>query len=357
MLHPTVTTVWVEIAQVNGALLPSGIYQYYLSLLARKGAKEGTKAAAKKLGKEVAKKITSKSVGQAVGGTLGSFLMGLGIPPGVAQAIGAWLGGQLFEKIGGLFGKTIGFVKGLLNYVGEPWFKDYGLVLGLILIAILIIPILFPFFGGAGYTQVVTDNAFVAGFGYEGENGPFINCLAEENKTNPLCSMEACDPAKQDCRWPARGFIYQGPNSNTSCPGTHTGNQAIDIDPVGGETGIDVYSTVEGVVEDAFWGCPDGSGHMGNQCGAMRGNYVIVRGASYTLTFYHLSQLVTPVQTGDQVHATTVIGKMDQTGNSSGTHLHFGYRGPGSINSILPIAVPTCNNYHPNCVCPYILTY
>jgi len=177
VFHPTVADVWIEMVRTETGL-PASLYQHYLSLLARRGSQEAAKALATKLGKKAAqeagkvaaKKITVKAVGQTIGAALGSLLMAIGIPPGIAQAIGAWLAGKVFEKIGGFFGKAVGLIKGLANYIAEPWFKDYGTVIGLALIAILIVPAMipalgtfFPFLPGASYYEKNTSTAYVQG--------------------------------------------------------------------------------------------------------------------------------------------------------------------------------------------------
>lgn len=363
VFHPTITDVWVEMVRTDTGL-PASLYQHYLSLLARHGSQEAAKALAARLGKKAAqeagkvaaKKITVKAVGQAVGGALGSLLMAIGVPPGIAQAIGAWLLGKIVDFAGGIVGKVVGFIKGLANYVGEPWFKDFGTVGALLLVAILIVPALlsefgtfFPLLPGASYYEKNTSAAYIQGMGsVGGPGGPTMDCLGAD-KGRPECDMTPCDSSKQDCRWPTYGFIYQGPQTGGSCPGTHAGVQAIDIDPIGGAAGP-VYATINGTVR-AFFGCPTDSGCPTCSCA----NYVIITGESYSVGYWHLANIQT-VQTGQTVKVGDVVGLMDNTGHSTGTHLHYQYWGPGSINSILPVSVLTCNDANASCLCPYIVT-
>jgi len=373
VFRPNTTTMWTEMVRVDTKILPQTAYQYYLTVLTRSGSEKvvkiissrASKKAAAEVGKAVASKITSKTLGQTIGGALGTFLVGVGIPPGVANAIGAWIGGKLFEAAGGIFSKAVGVVKNLSNYVAGSWFEDYGLVMGLVLIFIIFgsslfppldsINSIFPFFSGAGHQETVTSTAYIQGLGEAEAQGPTLDCLGAD-KDNPACDMTPCDPTNPQnmgCKWPANGFIYQGPQTGGSCPGTHGGAQAIDIDPIGGSgpLGGPVYSTVNGTVAKVNFGCATGSGCSGCTCA----NYIILQGPGYSVGYWHLAN-TQMVKVGDPVTVGQVIGTMDHTGHSTGTHLHYQYWGPGSINSILPVSVPTCNNYNANCKCPYIST-
>lgn len=64
-----------------------------------------------------------------------------------------------------------------------------------------------------------------------------------------------------------------------------------------------------------------------------RGNYVVIRheinGILFYTLYYHLAQV--DVRVGDSVIAGKVIGKMGNTGGSSGTHLHFQYNDSDNV--------------------------
>jgi murein DD-endopeptidase MepM/ murein hydrolase activator NlpD len=102
--------------------------------------------------------------------------------------------------------------------------------------------------------------------------------------------------------WPAdshflSGFDYK-PNAN------HLG---IDVD---GEEGDPVYAADNGVVVYAGW----------NEWGY--GNVIVVNhGNGWQTLFAHLSAIY--VSCGQSVWQTNVIGAIGNTGNSSGSHLHF----------------------------------
>jgi len=170
--------------------------------------------------------------------------------------------------------------------------------------------------------------------------------------------MKSCDSSQQDCRWPTSGRITQGPY--TACGGTHRNANAIDI---AGASGADVYATITGTVTKVSRGCGDNTGSAGNMCGGYLGNYVVIKGTcgggsstfSCTLTFGHLKRDTIPVSEGQSVQPTTVIGEMDHTGNSTGTHLHFSMKDTShSINEILPFAIDHCVNGTGGCTpCSY----
>ena len=106
-------------------------------------------------------------------------------------------------------------------------------------------------------------------------------------------------------RWPANerylsGYDYS-PASN------HFG---IDI---AGETGDPIYATDSGVVVYAGWN-DWGYGEM----------IVIDHGFGWQSLYAHLS--VINVGCGQEVYAGDVIGLIGNTGNSSGSHLHFELR-------------------------------
>lgn len=97
-----------------------------------------------------------------------------------------------------------------------------------------------------------------------------------------------------------------GPRANPTGPGTEFHN---GIDLVG-STGTPIYAVKSGkVVQSGF----DPSG----------GNYVIVdHGDGYFSHYLHLSSIA--VSNGQSVSQGTTVGGMGTTGNSTGTHLHFG---------------------------------
>jgi len=122
--------------------------------------------------------------------------------------------------------------------------------------------------------------------------------------------------------WPvASGCLTQGPNGSYS----HSNTEAIDIGSI--STGTAVRATFNGIVQSACWESGDGCDPDGY------GNYVRVSAldGSFSAIFAHLAS--TKVDDGDRVTIGQQLGTVDNTGNSSGTHLHYGF-------SHLPMAEP-----------------
>ena len=122
--------------------------------------------------------------------------------------------------------------------------------------------------------------------------------------------------------WPVgKGCITQGPDGSYS----HGGTEAIDIGSV--STGTAVRATFNGVVQTACWASGDGCDPDGY------GNYVRLSSlnGNFSAVFGHLA--TTSVKSGDQVTVGQQVGTVDNTGNSSGTHLHYEFRS-------LPMAEP-----------------
>ncbi len=102
--------------------------------------------------------------------------------------------------------------------------------------------------------------------------------------------------------WPANNHFLSGFDYN---PGAN--HSGIDVD---GETGDPVYAVDNGVVVYAGW----------NDWGY--GNMVVINHGNGWQTLYaHLDQYY--VQCGQSVYQTNIIGALGNTGNSTGSHLHF----------------------------------
>ena len=124
--------------------------------------------------------------------------------------------------------------------------------------------------------------------------------------------------------WPTTGgVITQGPKTLSS----HYATEAIDI---GIGFGSSIYTTHPGRAVSGY------SSSYGNYVDV----YGICEGISYVTRYAHMPNLSFTgeklVNTGDQ------IGVVDNTGNSTGNHLHYEIRGGalGSINQFLPKGVP-----------------
>lgn len=103
---------------------------------------------------------------------------------------------------------------------------------------------------------------------------------------------------------------------------------AIDITNYSGQVGVTniiaakdgvvIYPTSESVVQFAD------NGYFGNTDGGGLGNYVIIQHSDGIYTYYgHMAKGSITVKAGEQVTQGQVIGKMGNSGSSTGTHVHF----------------------------------
>ena len=104
---------------------------------------------------------------------------------------------------------------------------------------------------------------------------------------------------------------------NISLANASTNHQAIDI--AGGVEGqTNIIAVADGEVIDTNTGCTAGD----LNCGGRLGNYVKIKHSDGTITRYgHMYNV--SVTNGSSVKQGQVIGKMGNTGNSTGTHLDF----------------------------------
>ncbi|OGG34877.1 hypothetical protein A2363_00360 [Candidatus Gottesmanbacteria bacterium RIFOXYB1_FULL_47_11] len=250
--------------------------------------------------------------------------------PGVGWTVAA------FELAKGLFGKATNWLKRLGGtksgeVPGDKWILGIGC--GAILLVFFILPVV---------TQLNFDSALVGRLALGGGQGtgPVVNCTQTPN--DPLCTFTPCEG---NCLWPASGYITQGPFTGGYCSNAaetshDVGSAANGID-IATFDGGPVYTPRAGTVVDVYTGCADNSGFSGDRCGgsssyAGYGNYVILKtDDGYTLIFAHLLSAV-GVTNGQHVEAGAQLGWMDQTGSSTGTHLHFGVLSGGSVLDFVP---------------------
>jgi murein DD-endopeptidase MepM/ murein hydrolase activator NlpD len=178
--------------------------------------------------------------------------------------------------------------------------------------------------------------------------------------------------------WPASGCIIQGPFTG-AFGGSHTPYNAIDITA---GTGAPVYSVMNGVIgylheplypvdtrtcgnlvkvvydangnpsyvpdpeakaAQAARGYPCGSVNLGGN--DLRVDGVDANGNVFSTYYAHLAAYAAGISLNTPIKEGQLIGYADNTGNSSGAHLHFGYSGGDRLDSagtILPYPVPSC---------------
>jgi len=170
---------------------------------------------------------------------------------------------------------------------------------------------------------------------------------------DPLCHPTA----NPNAVWPVVSskdsvspYITQGPGGSWS----HAGSIANSVD-IGTPLQSLILSPVNGTVAKVFNGCTDNKGFAGNSCGGGYGNFIdilIKNDAAVpdgnTLRIAHLAYNSMP-PLDKQVSKGDVVGRVGNTGNSTGPHIHFGFintdTNTPSINVLFPTVIPPgCSN-------------
>lgn len=144
-----------------------------------------------------------------------------------------------------------------------------------------------------------------------------------------LCDIEGANEGGQ-LLWPAptcksitSPYGWRGAIAGTS----HTSSnfhKGIDLSKSGGSGGEIIIAVAAGTVTTASLGWNGGYG-----------NYTVIDHGNGLTTRYAHQESIT-VKKGDTVQAGQVIGYIDSTGNSSGSHLHFEVRINGDHKDPLP---------------------
>ena len=113
-----------------------------------------------------------------------------------------------------------------------------------------------------------------------------------------------------------------------NCKGTcYDGHSGSDF-PL--PMGTVVLAAAAGKVVAVNQGCKD-VGYLGNLCGGMCGNHVKLQHSDGTTSLYcHMKNGAMAVKKGQKVTCGQKLGKSASSGNSTGAHLHFGWKPPGS---------------------------
>ena len=137
----------------------------------------------------------------------------------------------------------------------------------------------------------------------------------------------------------------------------HNGSHgAIDISNNNGVGGTYIIAAKSGTViyptSDDQTQFSD-NGYYGNKEGGGFGNHVIIQHSDGNYTYYaHMAQGSITVRAGDSVKQGQVIGKMGNSGSSTGTHLHFEIRSGGNTkaNRVDPLEYVSIDDPRPGCV-------
>lgn len=154
----------------------------------------------------------------------------------------------------------------------------------------------------------------------------------------------------------ASGTAFIMPAQGTFTSGFQTpqrpDHNGIDI---ANTRGTNILASAGGTVANIITGCVEGN----ISCGGRYGNYIDIKhnigGVNYLTRYAHLSSV--NVAKGQNVTQGQIIGKMGNTGHSTGPHLHFEIHASGIPvnpmnyinNSTIPIENPlTINDIKPN---------
>lgn len=138
--------------------------------------------------------------------------------------------------------------------------------------------------------------------------------------------------------------------SSRTINGITRAHHGIDIDGTGGADYIIAVS--QATVYRVGSGC-DNNGYYGNSCHDGLGNYIILEhpGSVYTM-YAHLFPSSITVSPGEMVKQGQIIGRMGNSGSSTGKHLHFQIEvgGRSSANAVNPLEYVSPNNPRPKTV-------
>lgn len=130
------------------------------------------------------------------------------------------------------------------------------------------------------------------------------NTLVKDSKKTPVISTN---------KIPTYSGYYMLPTKGIRTRGVKPGHKGVDI---ANDVGTPIYASADGKVIVA-----DDQGYNGGF-----GKYVVISHSNGTQTLYgHMSAVLTTV--GATVEQGDLIGKMGNTGKSTGPHLHFEVRG------------------------------
>lgn len=140
--------------------------------------------------------------------------------------------------------------------------------------------------------------------------------------------------------WPtAHGYITQGPEGALDHARLLADYNESAIDIGSNTTGTPTYATFSGTVLVANTQYTPGVGY---------GIYVDIQGTcngtAFTGRWAHLDYIDSAIQVGSKVNFGQLIGGIDSTGNSTGTHLHYSFIGLAMGTPYIPKnpAYPSC---------------
>lgn len=145
-----------------------------------------------------------------------------------------------------------------------------------------------------------------------------VNQVTTKGRKEAAWGWQTTEDTGTGWRWPT-----ENPYAVTSEFAPRWGKYHNGIDISGSGWGSRIYAANDGVVTRVVSGCPD-NGSYPNSCGSGYGNYVVIQhdNGYYTIYSHMLNKI--PVRVGQTISRGTVVGYMGNSGQSKGTHLHFG---------------------------------
>lgn len=160
--------------------------------------------------------------------------------------------------------------------------------------------------------------------------------------------VETIDGVKYATGNPTSTVITSKFSKSRTINGVTKPHRGIDI----GKNGLDlnyIIASKDGTVYKANNGCPT-NGYYGSSCGGQYGNYVILEHTDGNYTIYaHMAKDSVTVSVGNKVKQGQIIGKMGNSGSSTGTHLHFqiDVGAYSNTNAVDPLTYVNINNPRP----------
>ena len=331
---------------------------------------------------------TKAAINKTVKRTAVKLLEGGAQTTAMKAAGGGIFGGPVGLVVGAITGKVFsvlwGGIKGFFSFLpfgeiakgitlgaGVPgqkkplWERDLGLVVGIIIVLVILL-LTGPLVGFGSFTSIREDSTTAAVVDEYEEGG------ASEGTQTPGRGSPHGDPAA-DAEWNAAVARESGVKREKKTPVDYTADPenaervraleaSLDVtllvtssDPNytpkitqmpggsythGGVNAVDVGAPLQSMVHSPVAGTviyvvnlyADGSGFAGSTDGGGYGNYIDIQTPEgYVLRVAHLAFNSMPAE-GTDVSVGDVIGRSGQTGNSTGPHIHFEYRGSGAPN-------------------------
>lgn len=242
------------------------------------------------------RKIIGGALGKAIGGVLGA----------IGGPLGSLIGSVLGEKILGSLGRRITNLLRFKHTGTRRWHEDptgLGFALCLVVFPLVIIfsfSYLFSSFINSAFQVTSSRNLAAAGAG-----------AALVGTTSPILGV-------------AGAKITQGPGEDTHS----VGGEAVKAYDIGGvAVGTPVYATHDGIVKNIVDRYSPGQ-HLDTY-----GNVVVIKSSdgSFETLYAHLLKPADDLIKDQVITKGQLIGYVDDTGTSTGAHLHYEYRGPGDL--------------------------